>query len=90
MPHPPDPIPALKQQLRQEILASVGKFSQFVAAGALGTDQPRMSDLRQGKLERFSLETLIRLLANIDRRVEISVVNATARAPRIFRFRERR
>ena len=51
-----DPIPALKERLRERILADVHEWPQEVAAQALGLDQPRMSDLQRGRLERFSLE----------------------------------
>lgn len=83
-----DPIPDLKEQLRREILSLVGCWDQYVAAGRLGIDQPRMSDLKRGRLERFSLEKLIRLLANIDQSVEIVVVGPTRIA--MFRFRHPR
>ena len=85
-----DPIPELKQELRREILDAVGKYAQYVAASAIGTDQPRMSDLHRGHLERFSLETLIRFLARIERRVELNVVVTRLGAPRIFHFPNRR
>jgi predicted XRE-type DNA-binding protein len=42
--------------------------------GILGTDPPRVSDLRRGRLERFSLETLIRFASRMRRRVELVVV----------------
>lgn len=83
-----DPIDRLKEQLRREILALVGEYDQYMAARAIGTDQPRMSDLHQGRLERFSLEKMIRLLANIERRVEITVVGYGR--PRIFHFPPRK
>ncbi|MEO7503058.1 MAG: XRE family transcriptional regulator [Gemmatimonadaceae bacterium] len=69
-----DTIPALKEQLRQSILAEVGERNQLTLALALGIDKPRMSNLQHGHLERFSLEKLIRLLANINRRVDLTVV----------------
>jgi hypothetical protein len=72
-----DPIPYLKEQLRHEIVALVGDWDPYVAAARLGTDQPRMSDLKRGRLERFSLEKLIRLLVNVDQTVEITVVGPT-------------
>ena len=78
-----DPIPDLKEQLLDEILSLVGCWDQYVAAGRLGIDQPRMSDLKRRRMERFSLEKLIRLLANIDQSVEIAVVGPT----RIAMFR---
>lgn len=70
-----DPIPELKEKLAREILAVVGYLNQHVAARVLGIDQPRMSDLLHGRLERFSASKLIRILAHIDRRVDIAVVN---------------
>ena len=50
-----DPIPALKNQLRERILADVSDWPQQVAAGILHLDQPRMSDLERGRLERFGI-----------------------------------
>lgn len=80
----PDPIPELKEQLRREIMALVGRWEPFVAARRLGTDQPRMSDLKRGRLERFSLQKLIRMLANVEQSVEITVVGPTR--PMMFRI----
>ncbi len=68
----PDPIPLLKEQLAAEIVAAMSGWSQWFAASFLGTDQPRMSDLRAGRLHRFSLEHLIRLLNRIGGSVEIT------------------
>jgi predicted XRE-type DNA-binding protein len=84
----PDPIPELKEQLRREIMALVGRWNPFVAARRLGTDQPRMSDLKRGRLERISLQKLIRMLANIEQSVEIIVVGPTR--PTMFRIRQSR
>jgi predicted XRE-type DNA-binding protein len=42
-------------------------------AAFLGTDQPRISDIRRGKLERFSLVTLIRYLTRLRCRVELQI-----------------
>jgi len=81
----PDLIPDLKEQLRREIVALVGHWEPFVAARRLGTDQPRLSDLKRGRLERFSLQGLIRMLANVEQSVEIAVVGST----RITMFRVR-
>ena len=81
----PDPIPDLKEQLRREIVALVGRWEPSVAARRLGTDQPRMSDLKRGRLERFSLQGLFRMLANVEQSVEITVVGPT----RLTMFRMR-
>ena len=42
-------------------------------AYVLGTDRSRVAELRRGKLDRFSLETLIRYLARMDKVVELRV-----------------
>jgi predicted XRE-type DNA-binding protein len=68
-----DPIPRLKEQLRQAILAALGRKNQRVAAGILGVYEARMSNIELGRLERFSLQKLIRLLAGINRRVDLTV-----------------
>lgn len=83
MPFPHDPIPALKERLASEILAVVGHLNQHIAAAVLRIDQPRMSDLIHGRLERFSASKLIRILANVDRRVDITVVN---QGPAVLRW----
>jgi len=68
-----DPIPRLKEQLRQAILAALGRKNQSIAARILGVHETRMSNIELGRLERFSLQKLIRLLAGINRRVDVTV-----------------
>jgi predicted XRE-type DNA-binding protein len=70
----PDPIPALKQRLADEITRLLAHYNQGFAACMLGLEQPRMSELLSGKLNRFGVQRLIRLLANLDRRVELTIV----------------
>lgn len=81
---PKDPIPTLKEQLRKEILSAIEPWPQAVAAKVIGVDPPRVSDLVRGRLERFSLEKLICLLAAVDRRVDIRVVDTTGGVRRGF------
>jgi predicted XRE-type DNA-binding protein len=69
----PDPIPALKEHLRRAIVEALEGWSQVNAAAWIGSDQPRISDLRRGKLERISLAQLIQYLARIKRRVELVI-----------------
>ena len=59
---PVDPIPELKRQAAAALVPLLAGNADDVTA-LIGTDQPRVSDLRRGKLKRFSLETLIRYLA---------------------------
>jgi len=68
-----DPIPKLKQEAAAKIVALLDEWSWQNAAALIGTDQPRVSDLRRGKLDRFSLETLIRFLTRLRQRVELQV-----------------
>jgi predicted XRE-type DNA-binding protein len=68
-----DPIPALKQQLGAELARLVAGWNADDIAVVIGTDRPRISELRRGKLARFSLETLIRYLARLRCRVDVTV-----------------
>jgi len=85
-----DLIDRLKEQLRRDILRLVDRWDQLVAARRIGIGQPRMSDLRHGRLERFSVERLIRMLATIDHRVDINVVNIGPPRPYMFVPRQRK
>ena len=70
---PPDPIPTLKQQVASAIVADLAGWTQPMAAELLRTDQPRVSDLRSGKLDRFSLDRLIRFAARRGATVSIEI-----------------
>ncbi len=59
----PDPIPDLKVQVTRAIVEKMDGWSQENPAEILRTDQPRMSNLRNGRLARFSLEQLIRFVS---------------------------
>lgn len=65
-----DPIPALKQRLANLILQEIGDEHWGTVGRILGLDQTRVSRLMHGRLERFSVQWLIRLLARINRKVE--------------------
>ena len=85
-----DPIPALKRQLGDELARLLARWNADDVAALIGTDRWRISDLRRGKLDRFSLETLIRYLARLGHAVEITVVCApSARASTKAGRRER-
>jgi predicted XRE-type DNA-binding protein len=45
-----------------ELIAERG-WTQAEAARVLGVTQPRVSDLLRGKIDRFSIDTLVHLLA---------------------------
>jgi predicted XRE-type DNA-binding protein len=68
-----DPIPELKRQLGAELTALVAGWRAVEIADRMGIEPARVSDLRHGRLERFSLERLIRCLAGLRRRVDLVV-----------------
>jgi hypothetical protein len=68
-----DPIPALKVQAARIVLDRLDGWAQIYAACFIKTDQPRMSDLRHGRLGRFSLEHLIRFIARLGGTVTLEV-----------------
>ena len=68
-----DPVGPIRRQLVEHILRLAERTNMHVAAAAMGIDPPRMSDLRKGRIEQFSLERLIRMLDAVGRRVRIDV-----------------
>lgn len=62
----PDPIPPLKDEIARLIVDRLAGWKyQAMAAALIDVDQPRMSDLRNNKLTRFSLEKLIRCASRL-------------------------
>ena len=52
------------------------KLTQAHAAKLLGISQPRVSDLMRGKIDLFSIDTLVTLLAAAGLRVDLKVNKA--------------
>lgn len=71
---PNDHIEVLKRQLAAEILNVASQTKAWRVTRALGIDRARLSNLRRGRLERFSLEWLIDMLGTLGRRVDLTVV----------------
>ena len=71
MPYRSNPIPALKRQLGAELARIIHRYQAWDIAPTMGTDGPRVSDLRKGKLDRFSLEALMRYTCRLGYRVEL-------------------
>ena len=69
----PDPIPALKRQAGTELARVVAGWNGDDIGAYLRTDRSRIADLRRGRLDRFSLETLLRLLDRAGMQVELRV-----------------
>ena len=65
----------LRSQLMIELRERLGalELTQSEAAQLLGVTQPRISDLMRGKIERFSVDTLIAMLGKAGMRLSISV-----------------
>ena len=68
-----DAVPALKRHLAQQLVKRLDGWSQTNAASLVGTDQPGISDLRRGRLDRISLEQLVRLLGRVGGSIEVQV-----------------
>ncbi len=70
----------LRAQLMRELetLIHDKQLTQSDAAELLGIQQSRVSDLFRGKIDRFSIDTLVKLLAKAGRHVEIIVKRQAA------------
>lgn len=55
-------------------------ITQAQAAEVFGVSQPRISDLVRGKIELFSIDSLVNMLATAGHHVEVSVEPGTHRA----------
>jgi predicted XRE-type DNA-binding protein len=75
-----DPIPALKRQLAAELVRAIDGWRTADMAVMMHTDPPRISDLRHGRLDRLSLESLIRMLTRLRYRVDVRVTRKLVRA----------
>jgi hypothetical protein len=84
-PFPDDPIPQLKRDAASALAPLLAGWNANDIGVIIGADQPRVSDIKRGKLERFSLETLIRFLHRMDQRVTLQI---TPRPPRLGSPRE--
>jgi predicted XRE-type DNA-binding protein len=54
-------------------LIQARRLTQAEAAGLFGVTQPRVSDLVRGKIDRFSIDTLVAMLGHAGVRVHIVV-----------------
>ena len=70
----------LRSQLMIELerLIHDSRLTQNEAAELLGIQQSRVSDLVRGKIQRFSIDTLVNLLGKAGRSVEITVKRKAA------------
>lgn len=73
-----DPDEAAELTMRAELLRGLqawvaGSGTQTTAAKALGVTQARISDIKRGKIDSFSLDLLVRLAARAGLRPELSL-----------------
>lgn len=76
------PAEAANMKTRAELMIAVAEFirarrlTQAAAAKLFGVSQPRVSDLMRGKIELFSVDTLVNMLAVAGVRVELRLKEA--------------
>lgn len=65
----------LRAKLMIAIVAYIERkgISQAQAAKLLGVSQPRISDLTRGKIDLFSIDTLVNMLAATGQRVRVNI-----------------
>jgi predicted XRE-type DNA-binding protein len=70
----------LRAQLMRELESLIHnkRLTQSDAAELLGIHQSRISDLVRGKIDRFSIDMLVKLLAKAGRHVEIKIKRQAA------------
>ncbi|MGH7619250.1 MAG: XRE family transcriptional regulator [Gemmatimonadaceae bacterium] len=68
-----DPIPQLKREAGAALAEILARTGAHEGAALIGTDEPRVLEIRRGKLDRFSLETLIRYLARLGHPAELRI-----------------
>ena len=66
----------LRAQLMSRIRAAARGLTQREAAKQLGVSQPRLNELMRGKIEKFSLDALVNMLAHAGMRIELKVRKA--------------
>lgn len=66
----------LRAQLMSRICDVARGVTQREAAKKFGVSQPRLNDLMRGKIEKFSLDALVNMLAHAGMRVELKVRKA--------------
>lgn len=76
------PQEAANMKVRSALMMAVQEYvtannlTQAEAAQRLGVTQPRVSDLMRGKIELFSVDTLINMLAAAGQDIEIRLKRA--------------
>jgi predicted XRE-type DNA-binding protein len=73
---------AANMRVRADLMIEVQRFvtesglTQQQAAKRLGVTQPRLNDLLRGKIDKFSVDTLVIMLARAGKKVSVKVRKA--------------
>jgi predicted XRE-type DNA-binding protein len=76
------PEEAATMKIRSDVMIAINDTirawdtTQAQAASRLGVTQPRLNDLLQGKINKFSLDTLLTLAGRVGLKVKINIGNA--------------
>ena len=76
------PEEAATMKIRSDVMIAIHDAirawdtTQAQAASRLGVTQPRLNDLLQGKINKFSLDTLLTLAGRAGLKVKINIRNA--------------
>jgi predicted XRE-type DNA-binding protein len=62
---------ALMRAIEQELIKQ--KLTQAKAAKILGVTQPRISDLKRGKIQLFTIDALINMLGKLNKPVSLII-----------------
>jgi predicted XRE-type DNA-binding protein len=77
-----DPKEAENMKLRAKLMRAIiiriekKKLSQAAAAKLMGVTQPRISDLVRGKVDLFSIDTLITMASAVGLHVDLKIAKA--------------
>lgn len=77
------PEEAATMKIRADVMIAIHdtirawSITQAQAASRLGVTQPRLNDLLQGKISKFSLDTLLTLAGRAGLKVKINIKKAT-------------
>jgi len=75
---PPEEAENLKvrAQLMRELRSLIADVTQVGAARLLGISQPRVSDLKRGKIGLFTIDALVNMLGHAGVRLRVSLLRA--------------
>jgi len=79
-----DPAVAENLKIRAKLMNTLAQYiekeslTQAEAAELFGVNQPRISDLVRGKIERFTIDMLVNMLARAGKHLNVNVSNKAA------------